>query len=490
LVRSSSEVGAILDLLARGDLPEVRARVRTAFESVPRGQGAGFARAGEDPASVDSMVDSAMTALDAILHARTAVGEGRVDDLRDTARRAATNMPAALPWLTMYAGSLLQAAFRFSGESALHDEALATLRRVADRMDDPEAAIPARAMMGSVHLLAGSYHAAIELCDAALDLARANGLEDGAPSALAHQFRGYVLFEWNRLDDAAAALRRAWEASGESGSGVRSGVARVMASLEAARGHRHEAEQWLARLVAIVSGPMTLRNREWLTAVRVRHALGTGDLRAVDDWLRAWDYRPAVLARADDAHLASRLQELDGVLALLEATERWTDVLEIAPLVHRVAHGRRRWFDARALSAWAVALDALDRHDEAETRWIDALEAGDHGSFVRLYIDGSSRRLRRLTRLAESAAPNVHALRIVASIPEPGSHADAAAATLTGRQLDVLRLVARGCSNKTIARDLDLSISTVKTHLRTAFTRLNAQSRTQAVARARDLGCL
>lgn len=52
----------------------------------------------------------------------------------------------------------------------------------------------------------------------------------GAPVALAHQLRGYVLFEWDRLDDARTELGRAWELAGDGNHGVRSGVARILAA--------------------------------------------------------------------------------------------------------------------------------------------------------------------------------------------------------------------------------------------------------------------
>jgi LuxR family maltose regulon positive regulatory protein len=48
----------------------------------------------------------------------------------------------------------------------------------------------------------------------------------------------------------------------------------------------------------------------------------------------------------------------------------------------------------------------------------------------------------------------------------------------------------RGLRHYALARELDLSMSTVKTHLRSAFARLDAGSRTQALARARELGLL
>jgi DNA-binding NarL/FixJ family response regulator len=61
---------------------------------------------------------------------------------------------------------------------------------------------------------------------------------------------------------------------------------------------------------------------------------------------------------------------------------------------------------------------------------------------------------------------------------------------LTARELDVLRLVATGLSNREIGAHLHLGEATVKSHLLHAFGKLDARSRTGAVTRARDLGLL
>ena len=58
---------------------------------------------------------------------------------------------------------------------------------------------------------------------------------------------------------------------------------------------------------------------------------------------------------------------------------------------------------------------------------------------------------------------------------------------LTGRELEILSLVAAGMSNGRIASELFVSVGTVKTHLNNVNRKLDARSRTQAVARARDL---
>jgi LuxR family maltose regulon positive regulatory protein len=61
---------------------------------------------------------------------------------------------------------------------------------------------------------------------------------------------------------------------------------------------------------------------------------------------------------------------------------------------------------------------------------------------------------------------------------------------LTGRELDVLRLLALGLSNRAIAERLFVSEGTVKTHIHNLAGKLDAQSRTQVVARAPELGII
>jgi LuxR family maltose regulon positive regulatory protein len=61
---------------------------------------------------------------------------------------------------------------------------------------------------------------------------------------------------------------------------------------------------------------------------------------------------------------------------------------------------------------------------------------------------------------------------------------------LTGRELEVLRLLAAGKSNQRIAHDLFVALDTVKKHVTHVLGKLGAANRTEAVARARDLGLI
>jgi len=76
--------------------------------------------------------------------------------------------------------------------------------------------------------------------------------------------------------------------------------------------------------------------------------------------------------------------------------------------------------------------------------------------------------------------------------PEPSQSTDLDSATeeLTARELDVLRGLARGLSNRAIADELAISDRTVQTHLTNVFAKMQVGSRTEAVLTAIRRGWL
>lgn len=83
--------------------------------------------------------------------------------------------------------------------------------------------------------------------------------------------------------------------------------------------------------------------------------------------------------------------------------------------------------------------------------------------------------------------------RLTSSIPAaPFARNDAALKSLgvTDREYEVLLLVAEGLANKEIARRLDLSPNTVKTHVARLYQKLEVERRTQAIQKARTLALI
>ena len=113
-----------------------------------------------------------------------------------------------------------------------------------------------------------------------------------------------------------------------------------------------------------------------------------------------------------------------------------------------------------------------------------AVEAGATGYLLKEAPSEELFRAIRATARGESALSPSVASRLVGRARRTNDQA------LSPRELEVLALVARGTSNKLIARDLRISETTVKTHLLHIFTKLGVDDRTAAVTLAMRRGML
>ena len=114
---------------------------------------------------------------------------------------------------------------------------------------------------------------------------------------------------------------------------------------------------------------------------------------------------------------------------------------------------------------------------------LPALEAGASGYLLK---DAPTDELERAVRAAaagQSALSPVVQQRLVARLRD-------SATRLTARELEVLSLAADGLSNDAIAQRLFVTTATVKTHLAHTYAKLDAPSRTAAIATARERGLL
>ncbi len=431
-----------------------------------------------------------------IEEAREALVAGRVEEMRRSLEPAVemvelshgTEETAELSTRDrLKVASLLQAAFRFGGDRTDFDRGLAICRPLADRVTEPSAAVLARATMATFYVLSGELHAMVGACDAAIELAHATGLGEDPAAAMAHQFRGYALYEWDRIPEAADALEEAWRLAPADAGGIRSGTARMMAMVQWARDDEAGAALWTQRLLEIVSEPMTLRNREWLDAVRALQRGGASpNVRTADSWAHRYGYPTHGDARPDQSEAASRLHEYDHLLTVLESTSQWPAMLHVSDAMALGAGSARGWYAVRAKVARAVGLEGLHRREEADRVWAEALQGGRSEGYVRVYLYGAWPRRKLLERA--SGAPELSAM--VEALRAVSRPIDGTETSLTPRQLETLRHVARGLSNRDVAQAMSVSEATVKTHLRGVYERLGVRSRTQAVATARRLGVL
>jgi LuxR family maltose regulon positive regulatory protein len=164
----------------------------------------------------------------------------------------------------------------------------------------------------------------------------------------------------------------------------------------------------------------------------------------------------------------------------------------------------RAWEDERLK---VMVLQALAHHADGEKEKAlrllrDALALAEPGGFIRLFVDEGAPMAQLLSEAAAHGMMPDYVAKLLAvfeaeeqkrrdksSLPI-AQPAQPLIEPLSQRELEVLQLIAQGLSNAEISERLFLALDTVKGHNQKIFGKLQVQRRTEAVARARELGLL
>jgi LuxR family transcriptional regulator, maltose regulon positive regulatory protein len=191
---------------------------------------------------------------------------------------------------------------------------------------------------------------------------------------------------------------------------------------------------------------------------------------------------------------ASELDYLTYARVLL-AKGRSQEALRLLTRLQKFAHAGGRTI--RVMEALLLQALVLQAQGDLE-HLLDALNQTLHiprqGHYMRLFLDEGKPMAELLQR---AASKNIHPdktnclLRILGSVQEkPTITHQPLIEPLSTRELEVLQHLATGMSNQAIADQLFVSLAAVKWHARNIYGKLEVNNRTQAVARARELGLL
>jgi LuxR family maltose regulon positive regulatory protein len=206
-------------------------------------------------------------------------------------------------------------------------------------------------------------------------------------------------------------------------------------------------------------------------------------------------------ANAENAADAARVVDRLTSARLLHAQGRHREALRLLEELGETAEAAGRTGDLiEILALQALALWAGSNKERAVSTLAGALALAEPEGYVRTFVDegapmgdllSATLEARQSDRLDAAGRISVSYLaRLLAAVAQ---EATAPAADerlpepLSERELEVLALIAAGNSNKEIARKLYVSTGTVKTHINRLYRKLGARSRTQAIARAREL---
>jgi LuxR family maltose regulon positive regulatory protein len=137
---------------------------------------------------------------------------------------------------------------------------------------------------------------------------------------------------------------------------------------------------------------------------------------------------------------------------------------------------------------------AAARPEEAHDRLIQALTWAQPEGFIRTFADAGAPLVPLLQEAALRGITPDYVGEILAAIGEKPRTITPDLAPLveplSEREIEVLRLVVAGLSNREIAGKLILSLGTVKTHIHNIYGKLDARNRAQVIARARELNLI
>lgn len=119
-----------------------------------------------------------------------------------------------------------------------------------------------------------------------------------------------------------------------------------------------------------------------------------------------------------------------------------------------------------------------------------ALILAEPEGYVRIFVNEGEPLARLLKQLAITGFRADYLGKLLASFSSYSDKRQVLFDPLSERELEVLRLIVAGLTNREIAEELVVSLGTVKTHINHIYQKLEVRNRTQAVARARDLNLI
>jgi LuxR family maltose regulon positive regulatory protein len=356
--------------------------------------------------------------------------------------------------------------------------------------------------LGQVQHAGGDLDAALATYSQALEV---TGESSQPPHlGLAHAGLAQVLYERNEL---AAALDHATRAVTLCRQlaytpPLAAGLA-VAARIRHAHGDAAGALEAMGEAGQAALSPQVTALLNPVPAQRARLLLAQGDVDAASRWTTA-----AGLSPDDEPDYPQEPAHLVLARVLLAQHDPGPALTLLQRLLGAAASQGRAGSIIEIQALRALALATRGDHAGALGALTEALTLARRPGYVRVFADEGAPMRALLAQLPTARPAQQHPDRGIDpgylaalmracgqadAVPPPSRTVGAAPGLiepLTGRELQVLRLLAAGKSNQRIAHDLVVALDTVKKHVTHILGKLGAANRTEAVARARDLGLI
>jgi LuxR family maltose regulon positive regulatory protein len=448
----------------------------------------------------------------AVLHAMIARVQNDAAGTYALAQQALAQIAADNHGLRAGATLYLGVASMWRGELTAAQAALAEAAALGELGGSQWIALAALEELGSLQARHGQLRQIMHTSEQAAHVSARMGGQRIPAAGMGHVASAEVLYEWNDLAGAAQAATH--------GIGLLRGTVErlllvrgyiVLAQVYQAQGDRDAAldsidrcEAWFAQTPIAATGAA----RAWLAAHRARLCLRQGDLSATARWARecalAGDGELGYVQQLTLARLRLAQSHNDSGGQLLG--EAHTMLAQLLPAVE--ARGWTHYL-IECLMLQALTSQQQASQSSARVALERALSLAAPEGYLRLFVDEGAPMAELLAVIAGRASPvAAYASTLLAAFgklkienaelkKDSASHSQFSifnsrflVEPLSPREIEILRLIGDGHSNQAIADRLVVAVSTVKKHVNNIYGKLDVRSRTQALARARELNLL
>jgi LuxR family maltose regulon positive regulatory protein len=378
-------------------------------------------------------------------------------------------------------------------------EAARTLTSSVDRLHaigERFLAVRVSEHLGQVQRAQGDLDAALATYRRALEIAAPHGQAAMPAAGIAHVGMAEVAYQRGELD---AALRHLDQGIAPSrqlifAQPVATGLA-TLAWIRQAQGDPAGALEAMDEAARVTPGQEVASLLNPVPALRARLLLAQGDLPAAVRWVTQRGLDP------DDQPSYPREPGHLPLARVLLAQQRPEQALGLLDRLHApaIAQGRTGSL-IEILALRSLALAAGGEEPAAVATLAEALPLAAPQGYLRVFADEGPPmrallgRLAAAMRTAQAATPAVplgYLGRLVRAFERDAAPVvPGLVEQLSPRELEVLRLLAAGRANQQIAEELVVAPNTVKKHVTHILEKLGAANRTEATARARELGLL
>jgi LuxR family maltose regulon positive regulatory protein len=317
-------------------------------------------------------------------------------------------------------------------------------------------------------------------------------VEDLPVAGYAHLAMAETLLAQNDLEAAAGHVTRGMQLAELGGHSDNLFIAMLAgARLARACGRVEQAQQLIIRLEELAQAAIPLMMAQ-VNSEQVLLFLGQGKTVEADEWLR----QSRVLVEARDLFPIA-LEQISWGRVLLAQDKPAEALIHLAGLREKVIQAGMLHLAIQMTCLEALVCHARNQPKEALEYFREALVLAEPQNSLRVFLDQGVILMPLLQKAQQNKITPDFTARLVAAYANTVSGGGSShtperqtKTVLSQREAELLRLIASGCSNKEIAGQLFISLATVKRHTVNIFNKLDVKNRTEAVARARELGLL